>query len=103
MLERTARLLQIRFYVGKHCALLPGRVSNGGTLVAATDRNPHRSARVARKEYAYFCTRDDRALPPRHQTAALERLMCCKSHHAVSAAGQPVDLAEGTAIHGRSL
>src|SRR5262245_37420817 len=29
--------------------------------------------------------------------------MCCKSHHAVAAAGQPVDLAEGTAIDGRSV
>src|SRR5262245_24657358 len=79
MLERTAELLQIRFYVCKNCAPLRCRVANG-TAPLVQRIVILSCGGVAAKKNVSFRTRDDRALAPRHQTIAFEFLVRCKVH-----------------------
>src|SRR5882672_2745066 len=79
MLERAAKLLQIRFYVRKYCTPLHGRVANGTASLIQRIAILSRG-RVAGKKTESFRTRDDGALPPRHQTIAFEFLVRCKVH-----------------------
>src|SRR5215467_808254 len=77
VLERTANLLQIRFYVRKYCSPLRCRVADGTASLMQRIVVLSRG-RVAGKKNVSFRIPDDRGLPPRHQTIAFEFLVRCK-------------------------
>ena len=79
MLERAADFLQVRFYVRKNGAPLRRGVPNSTASLFQWIVVFNRCCVAGQKDVS-FRTRDDRSLPPRHQTIAFELLVRCEVH-----------------------
>src|SRR5262245_54274948 len=79
MFERTAKFLQIRFYIREYRAPLHCGAANGTASLVQRIIILSRG-RVASKKNVSFRTRDDRGLSPRHQTITFKFLVRCEVH-----------------------